>query len=113
MNHVAGADVWKGQWVVVVLEDGRFRSAFVRPTASDVLDALEGVEVLAFDIPIGLPKGNDHRGCDAAARVFVGPRSSSVFPTPPRAVLEAPTYREANRLSKEAAKGATVHNFTT
>jgi len=38
MNHVAGADVWKGQWVVVVLEDGRFRSAFVRPTASDALE---------------------------------------------------------------------------
>ncbi len=101
MTLIAGADVWKGRWAVVVLEGGCFQYAFVRPTVTDVLDALAGVEVLALDIPIGLPTGHDHRGCDAAAKVFVGPRSSSVFHTPPRAVLEAPTYREANRLSKE------------
>ena len=36
-----------------------------------------------------------------AARRFVGPRASSVFTTPIRPVLEAPTYAEARRLSTE------------
>jgi predicted RNase H-like nuclease len=35
------------------------------------------------------------------AKTFVGKRSSSVFHAPPREVLEATTYREANRLSKD------------
>ena len=90
------ANGWSSCW-----KTGVFGAPSCGPPSSDVLDALAGVEVLAFDIPIGLPKGHDHRGCDAAAKVFVGRRSSSVFHTPPRAVLEAPTYREANRLSKE------------
>ncbi len=101
MTHVAGADVWKGRWVVVVLEGGGFQSAFVRPAVKDVLQELGDCNVLALDIPIGLPKGHDHRGCDGAAKVFVGPRSSSVFHTPPRVVLETATYREANHLSKK------------
>jgi predicted RNase H-like nuclease len=55
--------------------------------------------VLAVDIPIGLPEGKEHRQCDLAAKAFLKPRSSSVFFTPPRPVLEAPTYQEGNQLS--------------
>ena len=49
---------------------------------------------------VGLPRGTSRRACDEAAKVYVGKRSSSVFHTPPRAVLEAATYREANDLSR-------------
>lgn len=101
MTCVAGADVWKGRWVVVVLEDGCFLSAFVRPCVEDVVRELDDFSVLALDIPIGLPQATLHRECDVAARTFVGKRSSSVFHTPHQAVLEAGTYREANRLSKK------------
>src|SRR2546429_626256 len=38
---------------------------------------------------------------DVAARRFVGPRASSVYPTPIRAVLEAPTYAEARVVAVE------------
>ena len=101
MTWVAGADVWKGRWVVVVLLDGWFRSAFVRPTVTEIIHELGDFSALALDIPIGLPLGKTHRACDVRAKMYVGERSSSVFHTPPRAVLEAPTYREANRLSKD------------
>jgi predicted RNase H-like nuclease len=50
------------------------------------------------DIPIGLPLERC-RQADLEARTFVGPRWRSVFLTPPRAVLEAPTYSEANALA--------------
>ncbi len=99
MTIFAGADVCKGRWVVVVLEQARFTGCFVESTVGGILSALGQVAVLALDIPIGMPRGRDFRQCDIEARRLVGPRSSSVFHTPPREVLEAPTYRDANRLS--------------
>lgn len=99
MTLVAGADVAKGKWVVVVLEDGRFSRALIGKTISEILSAVANLAVLAIDIPIGLPEGKDYRACDIAARTFVGARGSSVFSTPPRPVLKAPTYKEANQLS--------------
>jgi len=53
---------------------------------------------MAVDIPIGLPAIT--RRADVEARRVVGARSASVFPTPPRAVVEASTYEEANRHSR-------------
>jgi predicted RNase H-like nuclease len=100
MTVIAGADVWQGRWVVVVLAEGSFQRAFVQATVAGVIRALAGFELLALDIPIGLPEEREHRLCDIEAKHFVGPRSSSVFHAPPRSVLEAPTYRDANRLSK-------------
>jgi predicted RNase H-like nuclease len=99
MTLVAGADVTKGRWVVVVLRDGDFDRAIVTKNLADFLGGTKGLEVLAVDIPIGLPEGKEHRQCDLAAKAFLKPRSSSVFFTPPRPVLEAPTYQEGNQLS--------------
>ena len=100
MTLVAGADVTKGQWVVVVLRDGDFDRAIITRALADFLVATQDLEVLAVDIPIGLPEGKEHRQCDLAAKTFLKPRSSSVFFTPPRLVIAEPTYAEANRLSK-------------
>ena len=99
MTLVAGADVAKGKWVVVVLRDGEFDHAAVTKTLAEFLAGSKSLEVLAVDIPIGLPEGKEHRHCDLAAKAFLKPKSSSVFFTPPRPVLEAPTYQEGNRLS--------------
>jgi predicted RNase H-like nuclease len=99
MTLVAGADVTKGRWVIVVLRDGDFDCAIVTKNLADFLGGTKGLEVLAVDIPIGLPEGKEHRQCDLAAKAFLKPRSSSVFFTPPRPVLEAPTYQEGNQLS--------------
>jgi predicted RNase H-like nuclease len=46
------------------------------------------------------------------AREFVGPRRSSVFPVPPRAVLEANSYEEALSLSRKLiGKGITRQSW--
>ena len=50
-----------------------------------------------------MPDVREIRPCDLEARRFVGPRSSSVFHTPPRKVLKAPTYQDANRIAKRVS----------
>lgn len=97
---VVGVDAYKKGWVAVVLEDGVFRRAQVFATIGELLSDLSDARVVGIDIPIGLPT-TGRRRADIEAGQFVGPRRSSVFPTPPRAVLEADTYDEARRVSKQ------------
>jgi predicted RNase H-like nuclease len=89
--EVVGVDGCPGGWVAAV-----------------PLDA-----VVAVDIPIGLPE-RGWREADAAARKFLRGQASSVFSTPPRPVVEAPTYPEANRRCRElTGKGLSsqAYNF--
>jgi len=87
-----------GGWAVVVLKEDRIVDAFRCESFAEVL--LEEAEVVAVDIPIGMPESAP-RPADIAACRFVGARRSSVFPTPARAVLEAPTYADARRIAVE------------
>ena len=96
--RVAGVDMAGGGWAVVVLEGNRFVEAFRCESFAEALHT--DVEVVAVDIPIGIPESGP-RPADTAARRFVGSRGSSVFPTPVREVLEAPTYAEARRVAVE------------
>jgi predicted RNase H-like nuclease/predicted enzyme related to lactoylglutathione lyase len=96
--RVAGVDVASGGWAVVVLEGNRVVDALRCDTFADAL--LVDAAVIAVDIPIGLPEAGP-RPADTAARRFAGARASSVFPTPPREVLEAETFAEARRIALE------------
>ncbi|HEY2936628.1 MAG TPA: DUF429 domain-containing protein [Gaiellaceae bacterium] len=96
--RLAGVDMAGGGWAVVVLEGGRVADAFRCESFADAL--LVDAQVVAVDIPIGLPT-SEPRPADVAARRFVGPRASSVFTTPQRAVLEAPSYTDARRVATE------------
>ena len=93
--RVVGVDGAKAQWVAVVLDDGRFGEAKRWRRLVDILVAFRDASIVAVDIPIGL-QDQGERPPDRAARQFLGPRWTSVFMTPPRSVLEAPTYEEAN-----------------
>jgi predicted RNase H-like nuclease len=64
------------------------------------------------DIPIGL-SADGRRGADYAARQFIGPRRSSVFPPPARSVLEAwpADYWGLNALSKGIRAGISRQTF--
>lgn len=95
--RVAGADIWKRHWVVVVLCDGRFERAHLAPRIEDVLESCPDAEVFGLDVPIGLPRPGERRASDEVVRHLVGPRRRSLFTTPPRELLEAPTLLEANR----------------
>ena len=100
MTTVAGVDGCPGGWIAIVLTDGRFARAEFARTFADLLPRLADAQAIAVDIPIGLPHGPDPRPADVEAKKLLGKRAASVFTTPPRAVLEAPTYAEANRLSR-------------
>lgn len=94
--RVLGVDGCKGGWAVVALLDGAYAHAFLSPRFADVVR--DEAAVIAVDIPIGIPEAEGRRA-DSAARHFVAPRGSSVFPTPVRSALEATTYDGARAAS--------------
>jgi predicted RNase H-like nuclease len=97
MTVVAGVDACRGGWVAIVIGAGQFADSLFAPTFAQLLDGLEDASAVGVDIPIGLPS-EGVRAADAAARAFVGPRRSSVFPTPPGAALAAATYADARHV---------------
>ncbi len=99
--RVAGADVWDSQWIVVTLVDGRFKSVEIVAQLRDYLVRRRGVRCVGVDMPIELSSGAGPRACDAEARKFVGPRSSSVFSAPSLELLGVSDYREMNARAKE------------
>lgn len=97
---VAGIDGYgRGAWVAVVLADRRFARALAAPSLALLLPRLADTTVVGIDIPIGLPDGSTGRRADLLARARLVHRASTVFLTPPRAVLEASTFAEANRIA--------------
>lgn len=87
----AGADGCRAGWVVVTRE------------SVEVLSRLDQSRFatgrLGVDMPIGLP-ARPGRAADRAARAFLGPRRSSVFPAPARAVVHHTTHADANAASR-------------
>ena len=101
---VAGADGCRAGWIVVRAlqpREGRLRLADVTvlPDFAGVLELTRSCAALAVDIPIGL-SADGRRDADFEARRRIGPRRSSVFPAPPRQVMEARDYQTANSTSK-------------
>lgn len=93
---VIGVDGCRTGWIAVALRDGTPPQAHYLPS----IDALDSVahdaSAVAIDIPIGLPVAG-RREADRQAREFLGPRRGSVFFTPVRAAIDAPTHALATR----------------
>ena len=106
---VAGVDGYRKGWVAVSLDPSGDVQVSTHASFSEVLSLR--ARVLAVDIPID-PVGLGARPTDAAARAFVGGRASSVFPTPPRAALEARTFAEASEIARTVTgKGISQQAF--
>jgi predicted RNase H-like nuclease len=105
---VLGIDGCPGGWVGAHVADGEVTwhtGAFVE------LLTLEA-QVVAVDIPIGLPTGAARRTADVQARAALGRQRSSVFFAPPRVVLEAADQPDATRLSRAAGStGVSIQMF--
>ena len=107
--RVTGADACRRGWVAVSLEvpgpgaawpgPGRGRVAGVRVHES-LAGALEGAGPAGIDMPLGLLESG-WREADRVARGLLGPRRSSVFAIPPRAVWAQASYQAANRRCRE------------
>ncbi len=104
---LAGVDGCPKGWVV----------AFVRPFGddmrvrmishfADILVAPEQPEIIAVDMPIGLPDriGPEGRGPEKAVRPLLGDRQSSVFAVPSRGAIYADDYWEACRVAAETSE---------
>jgi predicted RNase H-like nuclease len=98
--RVTGVDACRRGWVAVSL-DGRFQVDAVRVHAS-LAGVLEGdqADVVGIDMPLGLLESG-WREADRAARSLLGPRRSSVFAIPPRAVWAQASYQAANQRCRE------------
>lgn len=102
---VLGVDACRAGWVGALLEPGAPRPrVVVAGSLEALLDAASEhlhLEVVAVDIPIGLPD-TAVREADRLARAALPGRASSVFSTPVRAAVAAPTYEEANAANRAA-----------
>jgi len=115
--RVTGIDACRRGWVAISLDvpgrgagqvgagagpaDGACRVGPVRVDAS-LAGALAqpGAVVVGIDMPLGLLESG-WREADPVARGLLGPRRSSVFAVPPRAVWAEPGYQAANRRCRE------------
>ena len=109
---MAGVDGCRAGWVVALAEvtprGPVVRSVEVAPLLGPVLDRVGRgeLEVVALDMPVGLA-ADGPRDADRATRAALGPRRSSVFPAPVRAVLDATDHADAVARSR-AACGAGI-----
>lgn len=79
----------------------------------EVFERVRSGELVAvgLDMPIGLPDAG-RRACDDLTRARLGPRRSSVFPTPPRPVLGSADHAEALRRSRAIdGRGISIQAF--
>ncbi|MGB8385444.1 MAG: DUF429 domain-containing protein, partial [Dermatophilaceae bacterium] len=97
---VLGVDACRAGWVGVALEEDRSVRAAVSATITDLVAQVACAEVIAVDMPIGLP-ASGQRQADRLAHGCLGPRRTSIFMTPVRPALETATFPEANRLARE------------
>jgi predicted RNase H-like nuclease len=98
MPRDVGVDGCPGGWLAAWRTAPGEPEAKVFPTIEAVVFAL-APRTLAVDMPVGLAEKGD-RLCDRAARAILGNRASSVFPAPPRPLVRAATWEEANQLSR-------------
>lgn len=105
---VAGVDGCPGGWVVVTAElsgdSGRccgLEAVAVESLGAHIERARAGeLAAIAIDMPIGLL--DEHpRQAEVEARRVLGPRRSSVFPSPLRVVLDAIDYQDACERSRQ------------
>jgi predicted RNase H-like nuclease len=83
--RVLGVDAYTKGWIGVELDRGTFVVAHIADCLTTLLSAVNDIQVVGIDMPLGLVE-NGRRQADLAARAFLGPRRNSVFLMPPRAV---------------------------
>lgn len=116
-SAVLGVDACPGGWVGIRLRSGdpggpdTSPQGFFGPTLEALAAAAGPVKVVGIDIPLGFADDTD-RAPDVLAKRLVGPRRSSVFMTPPRPALLAPSRSEADVISRAlTGKGVSAQAF--
>ncbi len=107
-----GVDGCAYGWFFVRLEEEKMTAGISRTLAEIVSSAPKKACVLV-DIPIGLRDDTAlPRPCDVGARKRLGPRRSSVFPAPIRAMLSEKTHAAASQKNRcLTGKGLSIQTF--
>lgn len=106
-----GVDGFKKGWVAIAITYSGFHEARVFAKLGELVAHYAEAKVIAVDMPIALVEGGD-RDADQAARDFLKGQSSSVFNSPPRPVLAAKDYVEAQEISRRInGKGISKQSF--
>ena len=103
MTVICGADGCKAGWVAIAkdLASGLI-SWRLCANARELFYGEPTAQIIALDIPIGLPDRGP-RDCDKEARQLLGPgRAGSVFPAPIRPCLACASYAEACQIRFQA-----------
>jgi predicted RNase H-like nuclease len=104
---LAGVDGCPGGWIAAFVrpQGGESRVRIVLRFA-DVLAAPERPEIVAVDMPVGLPDrvGAGGRAAESSVRPLLGARQSSVFSVPSRAAIYAADYGEACRIAQTTSE---------
>ncbi len=103
MTRAIGVDGAPRGWVSATIDSpGSAHSSL----SLEFFDQLSGLvratseqDIIVIDMPIGLPDGAE-RPADQQARDRLGPRRSTFFPTPMRAMLRFDDWAQANDFSK-------------
>jgi predicted RNase H-like nuclease len=110
MPLLAGADGCKNGWVVALMHTESQEVSCTRASSiENIFETFRELEVLAIDVPIGLPDTGP-RACDIEARAMLGrPRGSSVFPAPIRPMLATRSHSQACAVGRDTdGRGLTV-----
>ncbi|MCB4771719.1 DUF429 domain-containing protein [Ancylobacter sp. Lp-2] len=114
--RLAGVDGCKGGWVAVVVEPGGVMSVERVGRLADLVDRPDAPQIIAVDMPIGLPErvGPNGRAPERLVRPRLGMRQSSVFSMPSRAAVyaaldmsiadEAERYRHACSVARASSE---------
>jgi predicted RNase H-like nuclease len=110
---VAGADGCPKGWVICYRTANGELLVNVVETLEKAFDLVEGLSILAVDMPIGLLDVPQRGGreCERQAKEKLGAKRSSVFASPCRPALAASTHAEANRISKALGIGISIQAF--
>lgn len=103
---VLGVDRWRRRWVGVLLGASAPPTVLVDSSLEGLVARAPDASCVGVDMPIGLPAST--RVADELARSYVGSRRNSVFMTPPRPVLAAGTYPEANAIAPTLTGGRKI-----
>lgn len=102
-GRFAGVDGCRGGWIAVLrkLNAPEDMHLLVLDRFADLLTLQPHLDIIAVDVPIGLPdfSGPDGRGAEKAARRHLGMRQSSVFSVPSRASIYETGYQDACKTS--------------
>ncbi|SIR32848.1 serine/threonine dehydratase [Bosea sp. TND4EK4] len=109
MGWVAGVDGCKAGWIAAIAPAGGGAPVIrVVRRFAELLEGEGAPEIVAVDMPIGLPDriAGSGRGPEQLVRALLGDRQSSVFSIPARAAVEALDYREACALASASSEPA-------